>query len=141
MIWFDYWYDRQRCPATQIQSWIWLLVAASWIPQLAQNEASLRAHTFSYVITVSSIQLYYNSSHNPYCGRDSPIMIRIFGIIMLPLLVLGIFGNINIITATFINKTLHHRSGTLIAIVATLNLVSFIELYMVSATRHECCET
>lgn len=45
--------------------------------------------------------------------------------LMVPLLVLGIFGNLNLCVATITHKRLHHRNGILVGIIALGNLVSF----------------
>lgn len=48
----------------------------------------------------------------------------IFACLMVPLLALGIFGNLNLIIATIKYKQLQHRNGILVGVVAFADLVS-----------------
>lgn len=47
----------------------------------------------------------------------------ILAFVMIPLLVLAIFGNVNIVAATIFFKELRHRSNILVTIIALLDLV------------------
>ncbi|VDK61580.1 unnamed protein product [Gongylonema pulchrum] len=50
----------------------------------------------------------------------------LLGILMVPLLVLGMFGNLHLIYATWKFKQLQHRNGILVAIIASLDFVGFL---------------
>ncbi|VDK39903.1 unnamed protein product [Gongylonema pulchrum] len=47
------------------------------------------------------------------------------GILMVPLLILGMFGNLHLVYATWKFKQLQHRNGILVAIIASLDFVGF----------------
>lgn len=51
--------------------------------------------------------------------------LMILACLMVPILILGIFGNLNLCFATIMYKRLHHRNGILVGIIAFGNLVSF----------------
>ncbi|VDK53662.1 unnamed protein product [Gongylonema pulchrum] len=50
--------------------------------------------------------------------------IEVTAILMVPALVLGIFGNMNLLFATFRLKQLQNRNGILIALIAFFDFVS-----------------
>ncbi|VDK61491.1 unnamed protein product [Gongylonema pulchrum] len=52
----------------------------------------------------------------------------LLGILMVPLLVLGMFGNLHLIYATWKFKQLQHRNGILVAIIASLDFVGFLDI-------------
>ncbi|VDN33324.1 unnamed protein product [Gongylonema pulchrum] len=55
--------------------------------------------------------------------------IEISAILMIPVLLLGMFGNIHLLCATYRSKQLRNRSGLLLALIAFFDLASFSEIH------------
>lgn len=52
--------------------------------------------------------------------------LTLVAILMVPLLILGMFGNLNLIYATWKFKDLRNRNSLLVAIIAAFDLVIFL---------------
>ncbi|VDN30696.1 unnamed protein product [Gongylonema pulchrum] len=54
--------------------------------------------------------------------------LEVAGILMIPLLICGMFGNLQLMIVTWRYKQLQHRNGILVAIIACMDFVSFYHL-------------